>query len=103
MIAAGHRMVADGWTLFEEAIEGAGEADLPQLLRHLRGVTTPTPPPQQSATPTDVPQVQTSVKKIKMENLGDQPVVVMVGGVAHGPAPNVIWLGGRKMAAMPDG
>ena len=55
MIAAGHRMVANGWALFEEAIEGAGEGDLPQLLHHLRGVMIPTPPSQQSATPTDVP------------------------------------------------
>ena len=102
MIAAGHRMVADGWALFEEAIEGAGEGDLPQLLRHLRGVMTPTPPPQQSAAPTDMPPVQSLVKRIKTENLGDQPVVVMVGGgVAHGPAPNVIWLGGRKTGVMP--
>ena len=36
-------MVADGWALFEEPIEGAGEGDLPQLLCHLRGVMTPTP------------------------------------------------------------
>ena len=98
-IAAGHRMVADGWALFEEAIEGAGEGDLPQLLHHLRGVMTPTPPPQQSATPTDMPPVQSPVKRIKTESLGDQPVVVMVGGVAHWPASNVIWLGGRKTGA----
>ena len=80
MIAAGHRMVADGWALFEEAIEGAGEGDLQQLLHHLRGVTTPTPPPQQSATPTDVPPTPSPAKKIKTKNLGDQPVIVMVGG-----------------------
>ena len=80
MIAAGHRMVVNGWALFEEAIEGAGGGDLPQLLCHLRGMTTLTLPPQQSAAPTDVPPVQSLVKKIKMENLGDQPVVVMVGG-----------------------
>ena len=30
-------MVADGWALFEEAIKGAGEGDLPELLHHLRG------------------------------------------------------------------
>ena len=30
-------MVVDGWALFEEAIEGVGEEDLPQLLCHLRG------------------------------------------------------------------
>ena len=95
----GHRMVVDGWALFEEAIEVAGEGDLPQLLHHLRGVTTPTLPPQQSATPTDVPPVQSPVKKIKTENLGDQPVVVMVGGSRSWVCPNVIQLGGRKMGA----
>ena len=62
------------------------------------GVTTLTPPPQQSATPTDVPPTPSLMKK---ENLGDQPVVVMVGGDKYGPAPNVILLGVRKMAATP--
>ena len=101
-VAAGHRMVADGWALFVEAIKGAGEGDLPQLLHHLRGVMTPTPPPQQSVAPTDVPPTPSPAKIIKMEHLGDQPVVVMVwGGVIHGPEPNVIWLGGQKMAATP--
>ena len=98
-------MVADGWAQFEEAIKGAGEGDLPQLLRHLRGMTTPTPPPQQSPAPIDVPQMTTPTpspaKNIKTENVGDQPVVVMVGGVVHGPAPNVIRLGGQRMAATP--
>ena len=37
MVAAGHTMVADGWAMFEEAIEGAREGDLPQLLSHLQG------------------------------------------------------------------
>ena len=41
---------------------------------------TPTLPPQQSATPTDVPPTPSPAKKIKTENLGDQPVVVMIGG-----------------------
>ena len=103
-VAAGHRMVADGWAMFEEAIEGAGEGDLPQLLHHLRGVTTPTPPPQpqeESAPPTDSQPTPSLVKKIKTENVGDQPVIVMVGGLVHGPTPNVIQLWGRKMAVMP--
>ena len=102
MIAAGHRMVADGWALFEEAIEGGGEGDLPQLLCHLRGVKTLTPPPQQSAAPTDVAPTPSLVIK---ENLGDQPVVVMVGEDDHGPAPNVIPSimnnRSRKMVATP--
>ena len=95
-------MVADGWAMFEEAIKGAGEGDLPQLLHHLRGVTTPMPPlpamdvPPQASTPIPSP-----VKKIKTENVGDQSVIVMVGGLVHWPAPNVIWLGGRRMAATP--
>ena len=104
MVAAGHRMVADGWAMFEEEIEGAGEGDLPQLLHHLRGVTTPTPPPQppqESAPPTDSQPTPSPAKKIKTENVGDQPVVVMVGGLVHGPAPNVIQLGGQKIAVMP--
>ena len=96
MIAAGHRMVADGWTLFEEAIEGAGEGDLPQLLHHLMGVITPTLPPQQSAAPTDVPQVQLPMKKIKMENFGDQPVVVMVGGSLSWACPQCNMVRGSK-------
>ena len=87
-VAAGHRMVADGWTLFEEAIEGAEEGDLPQLLRHLRVVMTLMLPPQamdvpQASTPTPLP-----AKKMKTKNVGDQPVVVIVRGLIHGPAPN---------------
>ena len=31
-VAAGHRMITDGWEMFEEAIEEAGTGDLPQLL-----------------------------------------------------------------------
>ena len=101
--AADHRMVANGWAMFEEAIEGVGEGDLPQLLRHLRGVTTPTPPPQpqqESAPPTDSQPTPSPAKKIKTENVGDQPVIVM-GGLVHGLAPNVIQLGGPKMAVTP--
>ena len=89
-------MVADGWALFEEAIEGAGEGDLPQLLHHLRGMRTPTPPPQQSAAPTDVPPVQALVKKIKTENLGDQPIVVMVGGSHSWACPQCNMVRGSK-------
>ena len=63
MVAEGHRMVAQGWTLFEEAIKSAGPGDLRQLLCHLKGVTTPTPPPALAPGPAgpvvmDVPQLQ---------------------------------------------
>ena len=58
---------------------------------------TPMPPPQAM----DVPPTLLPVKKMKTENVGDQPVVVVVGGLIHGPAPNVIWLGGQRTAVMP--
>ena len=92
-------MVADGWAMFEKAIKGAGKGDLPQLLLHLRGVMTPMPPPPVI----DVPPLASTptpllMKKIKTENVRDQLVVVMVGGLVHGPAPNM-WLWGGKMAA----
>ena len=70
MVAAGHRMVADGWVIFEEAIEGAGEGDLPKLLHHLRGLMTPTQPPPESAAPTDVPPTPSPVKKLKWRTWG---------------------------------
>ena len=39
-VAAGHRMIVEGWEMFEEVVEAAGTGDLPQLLRSLRGMTT---------------------------------------------------------------
>ena len=54
-VAAGHKMVAEGystvveaWELFEKAVEEAGPGDLPNLLRQLKGktmLTETTPPP----------------------------------------------------------
>ena len=43
-VAAGHRMVAEGWKMFEEALEEGAPGDLPALLRHLKGKTMPPPP-----------------------------------------------------------
>ena len=83
--------------MFEEAIKGAGEGDLPQLLHHLREVMTPTPPPQamdvppQASTPTPSP-----AKKMKTENVGDQPVVVMVGGTRSWACPKCNMVRGSK-------
>ena len=42
-------MIAEGWEIFEEVVEAAGTGDLPQLLRSLRVMTMPTPPPPQPA------------------------------------------------------
>ena len=42
-VAAGHKMVAEGWGLLEEAVNQAGTGDLPQLLWSIRTMTTPPP------------------------------------------------------------
>ena len=59
-VAAGHRMVAEGWTLFEKTCEEVGPGELPQLLRQLKSATTPTP-----ASPGPGPS--TPVKEERME------------------------------------
>ena len=83
-------MIAEGWEMFEEAVEAAGTGDLPQLLRSLRGMTMPTPPPppptpqptgaveEQAATA--VPMEVAGVSLVKKEGASSEPVVVIVGG-----------------------
>ena len=51
MVAAGHRMVTDSWTLFELTCEEVGPEELPQLLRQLKSVMTPTPASPGPSTP----------------------------------------------------
>ena len=46
-------MVAEGWTLFERTCEEVGQGELPQLLRQLKGVTTPTPAAESSPMKTE--------------------------------------------------
>ena len=93
-VAAGHRMIAEGWEMFEEAVEAAGPGDLPQLLRLLRVMTMPTPPPPPPQTPpqtgpveqqatTAVPMEVAGVSGVssgKKEGVSSEPVVVVVGG-----------------------
>ena len=50
-VAAGHRMVMEGWTLFEKTCEEVGPGELPQLLRQLKSATTPSPGPSTATTP----------------------------------------------------
>ena len=51
MVAAGHRMVTEGWTLFKRTCEEVGPGELPQLLRQLKSATTPTPTSPGCSTP----------------------------------------------------
>ena len=45
LIDDGHKTVAEGWRLFEEAVDEWIPGDLPQLLQQLKKKTTPMPPP----------------------------------------------------------
>ena len=51
MVAAGHRMVTEGWTLFEKMCEEVGPGELPQLLRQLKSAMTRSPGPSTPTTP----------------------------------------------------
>ena len=89
-MAAGHRMVAEGWAMFEEAVSSAGDGDLPQLLHSLRGMMMPTPPPPATPPPSTPPPQQmdameqsplpSPVKKEGGSGSGEDPVLVRVEG-----------------------
>ena len=93
-VAAGHRMIAEGWEMFEEAVEAAGTGDLPQLLRSLRGMTTLTPPPPPLPTPPQThPVEQEPMTGVPME-ASSEPVVV--GGVRKWACPQCSTVRGSK-------
>ena len=108
-VAAAHRMIAEGWEMFEEAVEAAGTGDLPQLHRSLRVMTTPTPPPPPSPTPPPAgpvePQATTGVPMevagvsgvslVKIEGASSEPVFV-VGGVRKWACPQCSTVRGSK-------
>ena len=83
LVTQGNAAVAEGWQLFEEAVEDAGPGDLPNLLRQLKGKTMPTqmPPPQQPS-PMEVGSMPPPASPIKQEEYSsnEDPVIVMVGG-----------------------
>ena len=90
---AGHRMVAQGWDLFEEVVKDAGVGDLPQLLRSIKTMTTPlpaTPPPKM-----DVSGV-TPLPVKKEPGTGEEPVYVKVGGEVHYSCPQCDKVTGSK-------
>ena len=68
-MAAGHKMISDGWTMFEQTCLEVGTGELPQLLRSLKMMTTETPTPIPTPTPT------TPVKEEREEEEGDITMV----------------------------
>ena len=103
-VAEGHQMVADGWRLFEEAVASVGAGDLPQLLRSVRTMTTPTPPPPPPApsTPSEGTPMQTDAPTTSqpvaspVKEEGDEPVVILVGGVRNWACPRCNTIRGSK-------
>ena len=84
-VAAGHRAVAEGWTLFEQTCEEVGPGELPQLLRQLKSATTPTPPPTPGpSTPTkeeiEVPMEEDVAVKQEHQEINKTPIMIKLGG-----------------------
>ena len=68
-VAAGHKMISNGWNMFEKTCLEVGTGELPQLLRSLKLMTTPTSTPIPTPTPT------TPVKEEQEEDEGDVTMV----------------------------
>ena len=72
-VAAGHRMVAEGWTLFEKTCEEVGPGELPQLLRKLKAATTESASPQVKSEP-----VKEGEEEVK-EEIIKTPIMIKLG------------------------
>ena len=75
-------MVSEGWTLFECMCEEVGPGELPQLLRQLKGATTPTPTPGLSHVKTEPIEEEGEVKQLA--DLGatgftEMPIMIKLG------------------------
>ena len=88
-------MVAEGWELFEEAVEEGAPGDLPALLRHLKGKTTPTPMDLSKDTPSPAPS-PSPAKKVKTENVSEEPVMLMLGDKRSWACPQCNTVRGSK-------
>ena len=80
-MAEGHRMVTEGWTLFECTYEEVGPGELPQLLRQLKGVMTPTPAPESSPMKTE-PMEEGEVKSAADPGVSafiEMPIMIKLG------------------------
>ena len=84
-VAAGHRMVTEGWTLFEHTCKEVGPGELPQLLRQLKSAMTPTPASPGPSTPVKTEPMEEE----EIEQLAD----VGVSGSGFIETPIMIKLG----------
>ena len=86
MVAAGHRMVTEGWTLFERTCEEVGPGELPQLLRQLKSGTTPTPASPGHSTPVKTEPMEEEDEIEQLADLGasgsgfiETPIMIKLG------------------------
>ena len=73
--------MAEGWTLFEHMCEEVGPGEFPQLLRQLKGATTPTPGPESSPMKTE-PMEEGEVKSAAdpgMSAFIEMPIMIKLG------------------------
>ena len=81
-VSAGHRMVAEGWAAFENPCAEAGPGELLQLLRSLKGMTTPPPQPLPT-TPVKAEQMEVdpvTPEKSTPPPIHESPVVLKLEG-----------------------
>ena len=88
-------MIVEGWQLFEEAVEEGALGDLPALLRHLKGKTTPTPTPIDLSQETPSP-APSPAKKVKTENVSEEPVMIIIGERRSWACPQCNTVRGSK-------
>ena len=105
MLAEGHKNIAAGWDMFEEAVGVAGTGDLPQLLRGLKEMITPTPPLMpvdviEAAAPVmihkPVPSPIVIKEELQTDVLTDDPLVIMVEGKRKWSCPQCHIIKGSK-------
>ena len=85
-VAAGHRMITEGWTLFEHTCEEVGPGELPQLLRQLKSATTPTPASPGPSTPVKTEPMEEEEETEQLEHVGESgsglietPIMIKLG------------------------
>ena len=81
-MAEGHRLVSEGWALFEHMCEEVGPGELPQLLRQLKGATTPTPAPDLSPVKTEPMEEEGEVKPLVdlgVSGIIEMPIMIKLG------------------------
>ena len=92
MILEGHKMVAEGWRMFKEAVDDSMPGYLPQLLQQQKEKTMPMPPPS----PMDIGQatqasqpVPAMLSPVKREggNKNEESILVMILGHRNWACP----------------